>query len=121
MTVIDEYLEKITPEQKIEFTRICKIVRETVPEAVETLSYGIPTFKYKDKYLVGFYAYKKHLSLFPTSGPINELSYELKKFQLSKGTIQFTLDNIIPNLVIKDIIENRIKAIDNNQGYSDDK
>lgn len=96
MSVVDGYLAKIEAPQKAELERIRKIINTTVPEAEETVSYGMPAYKYKGKYLIGFYVYKKHMSLFPTSKPIESLKSKLGNFKLSKGTIQFTPDNAIP-------------------------
>lgn len=112
MTVIDEYFEKIGADEKSELERIRKIVKMTVPEAEEVMSYGMPAFNYKGKYLIGFYVFNKHMSLFPTAKPINALKSKLGNFKLSKGTIQFSLDNLIPESLIRKLILYRIEDID---------
>lgn len=111
MTTINEFLINVPNSQKAELERIRRVVRESVPEAEEVFSYGIPGFKYNGKYLVGFCAYKDHLSLFPTSRPIMELRDKLKRYKLAKGTIQFTLDNPIPDELIKEIVLSRAADI----------
>ena len=111
MTPIDTFLANLSDSQKSELERIRRIVHETVPEAKEVMSYGVPGFKYKDKYLVGFCAFKNHLSLFPTSGPIMALKDKLSGFKLAKGTIQFTEGNPIPEPLIKEILQNRLADI----------
>jgi len=111
MSVIDNYLEKVSQPQKAELERIRKIVKQTVPEAEEVISYGMPGFKYNKKYLVGFASFKDHLSLFPTSHPIEVLENKLGNFKLSKGTIQFTPDNPIPKAVIKELVRIRLADI----------
>ena len=112
MAVIDAYFDKIKPDEKIELARIRSIIKKTVPEAAETIDYGIPTFKYNGKYLIGFYVFKKHISLFPTPTPINALKTKLGNFKLSKGTIQFSLENTIPESLIRKLILYRIEEID---------
>lgn len=112
MTVIDDYFEKISYKESAELERIRRIVKTTIPEAEEVVSYGMPGFKYKGKYLIGFYTFKNHLSLFPTAKPINSLKSKLNNFKLSKGTIQFTLDNTIPESIIRKLILYRIDDID---------
>lgn len=112
MSVIDDYFQTITPDQATELERIRSLVKVTVPDVVELINYGIPAFKYKGKYLVGFAVYKKHISLFPTPDPIEEYEDELAAFTLSKGTIQFTLQNKIPAQLLKKIIKYQIKNID---------
>jgi len=112
MTVIDEYFEKIGNGERIELQRIRNIVKETVKEAEEVVSYGMPGFNYNGKYLIGFYVFRNHMSLFPTAKPINAMKSRLGDFKLSKGTIQFSLNNTIPESIIRKLILYRIDDID---------
>lgn len=112
MTVIDEYFEKIGSDERNELERIRNIVKSTVKEAEEIVSYGMPGFNYRGKYLIGFYVFKNHISLFPTAKPINAMKSKLCNFKLSKGTIQFSLDNTIPESLIRKLILYRIEDID---------
>lgn len=112
MTVIDEYFEKIGTAEKSELERVRKIVKMTVPEAEEVISYGMPAFNYKGKYLIGFYVFNKHISLFPTAKPINAMKSKLGNFKLSKGTIEFTLSNTISESLIRKLVMYRIEDID---------
>jgi len=111
MSIIDDYLEKVAGPQRAELERVRRIVKEVVPEAEEVISYGMPGFKYNKKYLVGFAAFKDHMSLFPTSGPVEALKDKLGKFELSKGTVQFTLDNPLPDSLIQEILSQRLADI----------
>ncbi len=102
MKTIDEYLAKVTPSQRIEMERIRKIVRETVPEAEETISYDMPTFKLHGKQLFMFAAFKNHMSIF---GNVDEIADKLEGFTLSgHGTLQFTEAKPLPESVIREII-----------------
>ncbi|HSX14892.1 MAG TPA: DUF1801 domain-containing protein [Candidatus Saccharimonadales bacterium] len=112
MSVIDELLEKVPEAERAELERIRRIVHQTVPEADEVMTYGMPGFKYRGKYLVSFAAMKDHLSLFPGAAPIEALKDQLKAYDLSKGTIRFTLANPIPEKLIKQILNVRLKAIE---------
>ena len=105
MSVIDNYLKNVPDAQRAELERVRKIIKRTVPEAVEVMTYGMPGFKYKGKYLVAFGAFKDHLSIFPGSTPTEVLKDKLKDFKTSKGTIQFTLDNRLPESTLREIIE----------------
>jgi uncharacterized protein YdhG (YjbR/CyaY superfamily) len=109
METIDSYFKTIQPAQKAALERIRKIIKQTVPEAEETISYGMPAFKYRGKRLIYFAAYKKHMSLF---GGLGSMEKKLGSFKLShKGTLQFTEDNPVPEAVIKEIILNRLAEI----------
>jgi uncharacterized protein YdhG (YjbR/CyaY superfamily) len=111
MQTINEYLSSITQAQKAEFERIRKIVYEMVPDAEETISYGIPTFKYKGTYLLYFGAFKNHMSLFPGSGIIGELAEDFKGYKVAKGTVQFTSEKPVPDHLVKKILSIRLKSI----------
>jgi len=116
MNPVEKYLQSLPAPEQAELRRIRDIVMTTVPEATETTSYGIPTFQYLGKYLIGFYVYKQHISLFPTSGPIEAMKSKLAGYRLSKGTIQFNLDKVIPEPVIRGLVLYRIDQIDRQEG-----
>lgn len=111
MSVVDDYLKHVPAPQRAELERIRNIVKQTVPDAREVISYGVPGFKYRGKYLITFAAFKDHLSLFPGTTPIEALKSRLAKYKSSKGTIQFTLDNPLPESLIKQITELCVKTI----------
>jgi uncharacterized protein YdhG (YjbR/CyaY superfamily) len=109
--IFKDYLAKTNETQKRHLERIIAIVKDIVPNANEVISYGIPGFKYKGQYLLGFAVFKNHMSLFPTSGPIENLKDKLKGFKTARGTIQFSDDNPLPEHLLKEIIENRLRGI----------
>lgn len=111
MSTIDEYLKNVTPSQKAEFERIRKIVYELVPDAEEVISYGIPTFKYKGKYVFYFGAFKNHMSVFPGSALAGSVKEKLEGYKIAKGTIQYTEDKLLPETIIKELIVNRLATI----------
>ena len=77
------------------------------PEATETISYGMPAFKYKGV-LVWFAAFSKHCSLFPTASVVEAFKNELKGFSTSKGTIQFPTDKPLPSALVKKLVRARV-------------
>ncbi len=111
MSVIDDYLKNIEPRQKAELERIRSIVKKLVPDAEETFSYGMPTYKYKNRPLIYFAAFKNHMSIFPTAGPAEALKDKLAGYKLSKGTIQFTVEKPLPETIIKELITLRLNVI----------
>lgn len=112
--MIDEYLNKLEPAQKTELQRIRRIIEKLVPNATEVISYGMPGFQYKSKYLITFGAFKNHLSLFPGSHAIEVLSDALQPYTISKGTIQFSTQNPISDDIIKAIVQVRLNDIEGN-------
>ena len=116
MSVIDDYLKSATPSQRVELERVREIVKRAVPEAEETVSYGIPTMTYRGKYLIYFAAYKHHMSIFGGLGAVED---KLEGFTLShKGTLQFTEDKPVPESVIKEIVLTRLAELSRTSGRS---
>jgi uncharacterized protein YdhG (YjbR/CyaY superfamily) len=111
MSVIDKYLESVTVSQRAALERIRKITREIAPTAEEAMTYGVPGFKYKGKFFLGFSVNKNHLSLYPASGAIEALKEELGSYDLSKGTIRFSEVNPIPEPILKQIIKYRLREV----------
>jgi len=112
MTVVDDYLAAVPPAQKAELERIRAIIKQICPTADEVITYSMPGFKYKGKYLIAYAAFKNHLSLFPGSDPIGVLKDALKDNITGKGTIQFTTEKPLSEETIKDIIHLSMGRID---------
>lgn len=107
---VDEYLANLPEPARSTLTHIRAVIRSVVPkEATEVISYRIPMFKYNGM-LVGYAAFAKHCSLFPTgSGVIEKFAKELKGYKTSKGTIQFPSDKPLPDALLKKIVKQRVK------------
>lgn len=112
MSVVDDLLAKVDESQRAELEKIRGIIKNVVPEAEEVMTYGMPGFKYKKKYLISFAAFKNHMSLFPGAETLAELKSELGDHAASKGTIQFTLQNPLTNELIEKVAAHRKAAID---------
>jgi uncharacterized protein YdhG (YjbR/CyaY superfamily) len=96
--------------------KVRAVIRSVAPsEATESISYGIPTFKYKGM-LASFAAFSNHCSLFPGAGPTIEFKNELKNFQTSKGTIRFAPDKPLPTTLLKKLVKSRIAENERKKG-----
>jgi len=112
MSVIDDLLAPLPAAEKAELQRVRALIHTTVPGAKEVMTYGMPGFKYKGKYLISFGAFKDHLSLFPGAEAIQKLSSELGGYATSKGTVQFTIDHPIPDALIAAMLTMNVARID---------
>ena len=62
---IDEYISTFPGETQTVLENVRQAIHHAAPEAVETMSYGMPTFDLKGKHLVFFAGWKQHISLHP--------------------------------------------------------
>lgn len=112
MSIIDDLLAECPVHERTELEHVRQIIKQTSPDAEEVITYGMPGFKYKKKYLIAFGAFSDHLSIFPGAQVIHDFSSRLEDYTCSKGTIQFTLDHRLPDNLIRDIVTSRMATID---------
>ena len=106
---VDEYLADVPEPARSTLNKIRAAIQSAVPtDAVETISYRIPAFKYKGV-LVWFAAFSNHCSFFPTAAVIEAFKTELKGFSMSKGTIHFTTDKPLPSALVKKMVKLRVE------------
>lgn len=112
---IDEYIANFPPDVQVILQTIRATIHETVPEAKEAISYGMPTFKLHGN-LVHFAAYKNHIGFYPTPTGIEHFAEKLAPYASGKGSAQFPVDQPIPYDLIREITlyrveENRAKRL----------
>jgi uncharacterized protein YdhG (YjbR/CyaY superfamily) len=110
----EEYLSKVPEAPRAALERLRRTIKSAAPDAIETISYQIPTFKYRGRALVGIAAFKDHCSLFPYSkGVLDTLTEDLRSFDTSGkgGTIRFTADQPLPAALVRKIVKTRMKEI----------
>ena len=114
---IDEYIGRSPLDIQEILEQIRVTIKKVVPEAEETISYGIPTFNLNGTYLIYFAAYKNHIGFYPVPGAIEKVDKDFASYKTSgKGTIQFPLNKPIPlNLITKLVkfkVTERVKNVE---------
>ena len=105
---IDEYLARVPEPARSTLIKIRAAIRAAAPpEATETISYGMPAFKYKGM-LMWFAAFSNHCSLFPTDAVVGALKDELRRYPTSKGTIQFPIDKPLPTGLVRKLVKAKV-------------
>ena len=105
---IDEYIAKFPKDVRDVLEEFRRVIRESAPEAEETISYGMPAFK-QNGILVYFAAWKNHVGFYPTSSATEAFKKELAPFKHAKGSIQFPLDKPISFDLVRRIVKFRTK------------
>jgi len=105
---VNKYIANLPLEQKIALERVRQIIKNTVPEAVEFISYKMPAYHCHGM-IGGFAAFKNHCSFFPWNAKtIEDFATELKEFKTSAGTIQFTPEKPLPEELLQKILPYRV-------------
>ena len=105
---VDDCLAAIPAKPRATLQKLRKTIRVAAPKAVETISYGIPSYRYLGL-LVGFAAFKDHCSFYVMSPSVMEAHRdELKQYDTAKGTIRFPIDKPPPITLVKKLVKARI-------------
>ncbi len=107
-TSVEAYLAALPDEPRAALEELRQTIRAAAPEATETISYQMPTFKSHGQFLVSYAAFKNHLSLFPASEAVVEaLGAEVQPYLAGKGTIRFPADGPIPAALVTKMVHVR--------------
>jgi uncharacterized protein YdhG (YjbR/CyaY superfamily) len=101
---IDEYIKSFPEDVQSILERMRQTIQKAAPEAVEEISYQIPTFKLNGKNLVHFAGYKNHIGFYPIPSSIQAFKKKLSQYNGGKGSVQFPLDKPIPYELVKEIV-----------------
>lgn len=107
---IDEYITQFPQNIQEILIKIRSIVKEEAPNAIEKISYQLPTFYFHGN-LLHFGAFKKHIGFYPTPSGMTSFDKELSVYKKGKGSVNFLLDRPIPYELIRKIVKFRINEV----------
>ncbi len=105
---IDEYISSFPKDIQIILEQVRATIQKAAPDATETISYSIPTFKLNGN-LVHFAAFKNHIGFYATPTGHKAFEKELSIYKQGKGSVQFPLDKRMPLALITKIVKYRVK------------
>ncbi len=109
---VDDYLAEQPEPQRGTLGALRETLRAILPEAEETISYGMPAFKIDGKAIAGYAGFKNHCSLFPHSGSVlPTLADELDGYEWSKGTLKFPIDEQLPEQLVRSVVSRRLEQL----------
>ena len=116
MKTVESYIDQSSPDVQKVLSKLRLTIRRAAPDAEESISYGIPTFKVGGKALVYFAAFQAHIGFYPmTAGVRAKFKKELSPYKQSTGTVRFPLDEPLPYPLIGRIVKFKVKEIRANQ------
>jgi uncharacterized protein YdhG (YjbR/CyaY superfamily) len=105
---IDDYINVYPKDVREILKELREVIRAAAPDAVERISYQMPTFSLKGN-LVHFAAHKNHIGFYPTPSGIQAFSKELASYESAKGSVQFPIDKPLPFELISRIVKFRVE------------
>jgi uncharacterized protein YdhG (YjbR/CyaY superfamily) len=107
-TSIDEYVALYPPDVQARLEKIRATIRKAAPQAIERISYQIPTFSQCGN-LVHFAAYEHHIGFYPGASAVKHFRKEIAAYDSAKGSVQLPLNRPIPFGLITRVVKFRLK------------
>lgn len=105
---IDAYISKFPSDIQTILLTLRKVIKETVPEATEKISYQMPSF-FLNGVLVYFAAFKNHIGFYPTASGITAFQEELAEYKIGRGSVQFPITKPLPYDLIRRIVKFKVE------------
>ena len=84
---IDGYIAGSSSDTRQQLEQIRSLVLEIAPDAVESVSYAMPTFKLNGRVLIYGAAFKKHIGLYPAPIALEHFKTDLEPYKATKGAV----------------------------------
>lgn len=107
-STIDAYIADAPKAAQPLLEQLRATIREAAPDATETISYAIPTFK-QEGALVHFAAFKTHIGFYAAPTGNAAFADELSAYKMGKGSVQFPIDQPLPLDLVARIVRYRVK------------
>ena len=92
---VDEYIAAQDEAVQPKLREIRGILRSELPDALEKISWSMPTY-WKGRNLIHFAAAKKHLGLYPGGEATAVFAEDLRDYDVSKGAIRLPCGRELP-------------------------
>ena len=109
-TDIDGFFATLPDQQRETLETMRRTILSIAPDAVQSISYGVPTFKYKGRPLAYLGAAKHHCALYGVS--VDLFKDDLAGYDLDKGTIRYPIGEPMPPALVKKLLDARIASIE---------
>ena len=110
-STIDEYVAGFPEQTQSALEEVRRVIRETAPDATESISYAIPTFDISGHHLVHFAGYANHIGLYPAPIDVESFAVALAPYKSGKATAKFPLEQPLPTDLIREIVSWRLGVL----------
>jgi uncharacterized protein YdhG (YjbR/CyaY superfamily) len=108
---VDQYISQQPSTTKTILETLRTLIKTTCPDAVESISYGMPAYKFHKKPLIYFAGYDHHIGIYATPSANVAFAQELSGYKQGKGSIQFPLGQPLPLDLIEKMITFKMEEI----------
>ncbi len=108
IATVDQYIAEFDGVTRDRLEQMRQIVRETAPQAVESIAYKMPAYKLDGKPLVYFAGYPHHIGLYATPNGHEAFAKKFSRYKQGKGSVQFPHDQQLPLELVRRVVDYRL-------------
>ncbi len=101
---VDEYIAAQAPERHGALHELRRVVLNAAPDAVESISYGMPTYRLPNGHPVYFAGWKHHVSLHDIPALDAALEAGVAPYRSGKDTLKFPNADGIPFDLVASVV-----------------
>ena len=113
---IDAFLAELPDDLRTALEGLRRVIADAAPDAVETIAYSVPAFKYRGRPLVSFSAGRNGrgpCAFYVQSPDLMEAHRDaLKEYDTGRGTIRFKPTEPLPAELVTMLVRARITETD---------
>lgn len=110
---VDSFLAALPEGTRTALEALRGTIRKAAPDATENISYQVPTFNYRDRFLVSFAGKGNRCSfLVRNLDVMNANRAELAPFATSGATIHYAPDRPLPDALVTKLVKARMAQTD---------
>lgn len=108
---VDSYIADFPDNVQVILNKVRSQIKQVAPEAIESIAYGMPGYKFNGKPVAYFGGYKKHIGFYATPHAHENFAERLAPYKQGKGSVQFPLNQEIPYDLIKDMVAFNVRQL----------
>ena len=114
---IDAYLAALPADQRELLQRVRGQIARLLPDASETISYGMPAFALDGRAIVWYAGWKKHCAIYPlTDSFLKAHAQELEGYGRTRGSLHFTPQQPLPEALVEQLVGDRLADVEAGRG-----
>jgi uncharacterized protein YdhG (YjbR/CyaY superfamily) len=115
---VDAYLAALPDPQRQLLEKLRADVARLAPDAVETISYGMPAFRLEGRFFLSYAAWKQHCSIYPIDEALLERhAGAIGGYGRTKGALHFSASQPLPDALLEDLVRQRAAEARARHGY----
>lgn len=107
----EEYARRFPAAVDTQLRQLRETIRSVIPQARETISYGLPAFSIDGKAVVWFAAFTKHIGFYPGAAVIAAFQDDLASYRSAKGSVQFPMKDALPLPLIRRMVQFKMRGV----------